>query len=158
MIGVYPLGTQLADTDLFDLERFVSAQDRVLELVLSELKAGKKRSHWMWFVFPQLRDLGSSPMAIRFGISSLDEAQAYLGHPILGARLAFCTKLVLQTKGLSLHDIFGSPDDMKFRSCMTLFAQAEAGAPQVFQRALDEYCDGQPDKRTLELLAIGPVQ
>ena len=140
-------------TDPFDLQRFVAAQEPLFDTVLSELRAGRKRAHWMWFIFPQLRGLGRSSMAEYYGISSLAEARAYLAHPALGPRLDLCTRTVLENKSPSLHAIFGSPDDMKFRSCATLFALAtgeENNNP--FQRALDRWWDGQPDERTLALI------
>lgn len=136
----------------FDLERFVVAQGPVYEAVLAELEAGRKRTHWMWFVFPQLRGLGSSEFAMRYGIASLDEARAYLAHPVLGPRLLLCTEKVLAIRGRTLHAIFGSPDDMKFRSCMTLFATAAGAETPPFRQALDQFCDGQQDDRTLSLL------
>ena len=139
--------------DPFDLERFVKAQASVFDTALAELKAGEKRSHWMWFVFPQLRDLGHSPMAKFYGIGSLDEARAYLAHPVLGRRLKLCTRTVLAVEGRTLNEIFGSPDDMKFRSSMTLFALASADKANVFRHALDRYCEGRPDPRTEALLA-----
>jgi uncharacterized protein (DUF1810 family) len=139
-------------TDRFDLERFVTAQEPVIDTVLSEVGAGRKRSHWMWFVFPQLRGLGHSSMAEYYGIGSLAEARAYLAHPVLGPRLDLCTRMVLEVDATSLHAIFGSPDDMKFRSCATLFAVAAEEDKNPFQRALDRWCDGQPDERTLALL------
>ena len=139
--------------DPFDLERFVKAQAPVFEAALAELKAGEKRSHWMWFVFPQLRGLGQSSMAKFYGIGSLDEARAYLAHPVLGSRLKLCTEAVLAVERRSLHDIFGSPDDMKFRSSMTLFARASADEANVFRQALDRYCEGRLDPRTEALLA-----
>ena len=119
--------------------------------VLAELRAGSKTSHWMWFIFPQLRGLGSSPMAHRFGISSLAEARAYLQHPLLGPRLRECTELALATEGRSVSEIFGHPDDLKFRSCMTLFQHA-APEERCFEEALQKYFRGEPDRRTLELL------
>ncbi len=122
--------------------------------VRRELSAGRKQSHWMWFVFPQLRALGQSPTAKRYGIASLTEAQAYIAHPVLGPRLVECTKLVQAIHGRSVRDIFGSPDDMKFRSSMTLFTRAQPGTPE-FDDALDQYFDGVPDQRTLDLLAQG---
>lgn len=142
-------------TDPFDLERFVTAQAPVFDTVLDELRAGRKRSHWMWFVFPQLRGLGHSPTARFYGISGLDEARAYLAHPLLGPRLDLCTSTVVATAAPSLHAIFGSPDDMKFRSCVTLFSLAAAEADNVFCRALDRWCQGQPDERTLALIRRG---
>jgi len=139
-------------TDPFDLERFVTAQEPVFDTVLNELRAGRKRTHWMWFVFPQLRGLGRSSMAEYYGISSLAEARAYLAHPVLGPRLDLCTRTVLEIEPRSLHAIFGSPDDMKFRSCATLFAIASAEQDNAFRRALDRWCDGRPDELTLALI------
>jgi len=138
--------------DPFDLERFVTAQAPVFGSALEELKKGLKRTHWMWFVLPQLRGLGSSSMAMFYGIGSLEEARAYLAHPLLGPRLVLCTETVLAIRGKILHDIFGSPDDMKFRSSMTLFVRASDDDGVVFRRALDLYCQGRPDDRTLALL------
>ena len=139
--------------DPFDLERFVKAQAPIFEAALAELKAGEKRSHWMWFVFPQLRGLGHSPMAEFYGVGSLAEARAYLAHPVLGRRLKLCTQTVLAVEGRTLNEIFGSPDDMKFRSSMTLFALASADKANVFRQALDRYCEGRLDPRTEALLA-----
>ena len=138
--------------DPFDLKRFVAAQAPVFQTALGELKAGRKRSHWMWFVFPQLRGLGRSSMAQFYGVGSLDEARAYLAHPLLGTRLNLCTQTVLAIKERSLHAIFGAPDDMKFHSSMTLFARAAANDDSAFRRALDRYCEGRMDERTLALL------
>ena len=132
----------------YDLERFVRAQSAVYEDVLAELRAGRKRSHWMWFVFPQIAGLGHSEMARRYAIGSLDEAKAYLSHPVLGSRLRECTRLVNAVQERSLEEIFGSPDDLKFRSSMTLFARA-AGDGGVFEAALEKYFRGQPDGETL---------
>ena len=142
------------NADHFNLDRFVSAQASVFDAVLRELQAARKRTHWMWFVFPQLRGLGQSSTAQFYGIDSLEEAQAYKAHPLLGPRLVQCTRTVLGCTAPSLHAIFGSPDDMKFRSCMTLF---EAAAPDetVFTQALDRWCDGQRDDRTRALLQRG---
>ena len=137
---------------IFDLERFVRAQAAVFAAALDELQAGRKRSHWMWFVFPQLRGLGRSAMAEFYGIGSLDEARAYLAHPLLGPRLVSCTRTVLALEGRSLPTIFGSPDDLKFRSSMTLFARAAEAGDNPFQEALDRFCDGRGDERTLALL------
>jgi uncharacterized protein (DUF1810 family) len=134
----------------FDLDRFVTAQAPVFATVLEELAAGFKRTHWMWFIFPQLRGLGRSSMATAYGLASLAEAQAYLDHKVLGKRLVLCTRTVLGLEGRSLHAIFGTPDDMKFRSCMTLFALTDAPLP--FEQALGKYCDGVRDDRTLELM------
>ena len=142
-------------SDAFDLQRFVDAQAPVFDTACAELRAGRKASHWMWFVFPQLRGLGHSAMAERYGIASLAEARAYLDHPLLGPRLQACTRLVLQVQGRGLHDIFGSPDDLKFGSCMTLFAQAAAKG-SVFAQALRDCCDGHADAATLRLLAESP--
>jgi len=135
-----------------ELSRFVDAQGPVYEQVRAELAAGKKVSHWMWFVFPQLRGLGSSAMAIRYGLASRDEAVAYWQHPLLGSRLSECIQLVLAVHGKSAFEIFGQPDDMKFRSCMTLFANCVDGEP-LFLEALSRYCAGKPDEKTLALLA-----
>jgi uncharacterized protein (DUF1810 family) len=144
------LNPQHSSSDPFDLERFLLAQDRIYPRVLSELQAGEKMSHWMWFIFPQIRGLGRSPVSIEYAISSRDEARAYLQHPILGPRLKECTDLVLRVEGRSAFEIFDEPDDMKFRSCMTLFAQVSTD--DIFQRALDKYCDGVPDQLTLDRL------
>lgn len=136
---------------MYDLDRFVKAQDPVIVTVLRQLRAGRKETHWMWFVFPQLRSLGRSPMAKHYGIENLEEARAYLGHAILGPRLEECVEAVLGVTGRTLHEIFGSPDDFKFRSSMTLFALAN-GNGKPFREALARYCDGQQDAATLELL------
>ncbi len=137
--------------DEYDLQRFVEAQDGVYEQVLSELRAGRKTSHWMWFVFPQIEGLGYSAMAQRYAIGGRAEAEAYLRHPVLGPRLRECTVLVNAVEGRSVHEIFGSPDDMKFRSSMTLFA-ACAGDAGEFQAALDKYFGGVSDSLTLQRL------
>lgn len=139
-------------TDPFDLQRFVDAQDRVYAAVLDELGHGQKRTHWMWFVFPQLAGLGHSPMAQRYAISGLDEASAYLAHPVLGPRLRECTERANAVAGRSAHDIFSSPDDMKFRSSMTLFAEVEKDRGP-FGVALARYFAGEKDRRTMEILA-----
>jgi uncharacterized protein (DUF1810 family) len=136
-------------TDPHNLQRFVTAQDPVYEQVVAELAAGQKRSHWMWFTFPQIRGLGSSPMADRFAIASRDEARAYSDHPILGARLRQCTELVINVQGRTIEQIFGYPDHLKFRSSMTLF-MSTADEKAIFERAIDKYFDGEPDQRTLE--------
>jgi uncharacterized protein (DUF1810 family) len=133
------------------LERFVEAQDRVYDNVLDELAMGHKTSHWMWFVFPQLRELGRSAMAKRFGIASSDEAGAYLAHPVLGSRLKECVNLLLAQRNPDAHDIFGSPDDLKLRSCLTLFASVATGEP-CFQQALERFYAGKPDQATVALL------
>jgi uncharacterized protein (DUF1810 family) len=139
--------------DPFDLQRFVSAQNPVFEQVCSELRQGRKESHWMWFVFPQLQGLGHSWMANKFGISSRDEAEAYLGHSILGRRLKECTRLVNLVEGRSIDQIFGYPDNLKFRSSMTLFSCVEPDS-DVFVTALQKYFGGQPDRVTLERLQL----
>lgn len=139
-------------SDPFDLDRFVRAQDPVLAQVRRELGEGRKRTHWMWFVFPQLAGLGHSPTARRYAIGSLAEARAYLDHPVLGPRLAECAGLVNRVEGRPIGEILGSPDDRKFRSAMTLFAAARPG-PSVFREALDRHFGGAPDPLTLEGLA-----
>ena len=135
-----------------DLVRFVQAQQSVMDDARAELAAGRKRTHWMWFVFPQLRGLGHSVMARHYGIASREEAAAYLAHPVLGARLRECVQLVLAAQGRTAHEIFGSPDDLKLRSCLTLFREID-GTDSVFDRALARFFDGQPDPMTLQLLA-----
>ena len=145
----------MPDADPFDLNRFVTAQAPVFAAALDELKAGRKQSHWMWFVFPQLRGLGHSPMAEFYGMGSLDEARAYLAHPLLGPGLILCTETVLALQGRSLHAIFGSPDNLKFCSSMTLFALAVGEDESVFRHALDRYCDGHMDERTVALCQTG---
>jgi uncharacterized protein (DUF1810 family) len=140
------------DIDSNDLERFVLAQRPVYQSVLEELRRGRKTTHWMWFVFPQLRGLGRSAMAITYGLQSAEEAARYWRHEVLGQRLKECTELALGAGGgKSLHDIFGSPDDMKFCSCMTLFANAVPNQGP-FEAAISSLCDGRRDARTLELL------
>ena len=138
--------------DPFNFERFVSAQRPVFDTVLAELRAARKRSHWIWFIFPQLAALGHSPTAKFYGIASLEEARAYLAHPVLGPRLEACTGIVLTAKASSLHAIFGSPDDLKFRSCMTLFSPATGQANNQFQKGLERWCGGHSDDRTLAIL------
>jgi uncharacterized protein (DUF1810 family) len=138
-----------AADDPFDLQRFADAQASVIERVLAELAAGRKSSHWMWFVFPQRRGLGTSAMAQRYGIASLAEARAYAGHPLLGARLRQCTALVLQHPQRSAREIFGAPDDRKFHSSMTLFAHAAPDEP-LFRRALEVFFAGRDDPATAE--------
>lgn len=140
------------------LERFVRAQDRLSAQVRAELVSGRKTGHWMWFVFPQLRGLGSSPMAQRYAIDSLGEAIEYLRHPVLGARLADCTATVNAVRNTPIESIFPYPDHLKFHSCMTLFSLAARRADahahgEVFPAALEKYFGGRPDARTLELLA-----
>ena len=138
--------------DRFDLQRFVEPQDRVYDTVLAELRAGAKRSHWIWFVFPQLRGLGHSATAARYGISSLDEARAYLAHAVLGVRLRECTRLVARIDGRSADAIFGWPDNLKVRSSMTLFARATDENAE-FRAVLDKFYDGEDDPATIELLS-----
>ena len=137
--------------DPFDLARFVAAQDPVIDRAMAELRAGQKRSHWMWFVFPQIAGLGSSATARRFAVATLEEARAYLAHPVLGERLHAATAAVLATKDRSLHAIFGTPDDLKFCSSMTLFERA-GGADELFGEALRRFCDGVADEATLRQL------
>lgn len=136
---------------LFDLDRFVSAQAGIHERACEELRAGRKATHSMWFVFPQMRGLGRSGVAWDFGISSIEEARAYLAHPVLGPRLEEVTRLVLDHTGAPLRQLFGTPDDLKFRSSMTLFAVA-AGPRSVYAEAIEKLCGGVPDRRTLEML------
>jgi len=137
--------------DPYDLDRFVRAQSSVYDRVLSELRAGVKTSHWMWFIFPQIRGLGRSPTAMEYAISSLEEVRAYLQHEVLGPRLKECTRLVLLVEGRSVNEIFGSPDDMKFRSSMTLFSLV-SDDDDIFQRALQKYFRSVPDPLTLDRL------
>ena len=134
--------------DPFNLERFVEAQARVYDQVRRELEAGRKETHWMWFIFPQIAGLGQSAISIRFAIGSMDEAKAYLGHAVLGPRLKECARLTLDVEGRTAREIFGPVDEMKFRSSMTLFAKA-AQEEGVFQRCLDKYFAGKPDPATL---------
>jgi len=137
-------------TDEFDLERFVEAQAETYERALEELRAGTKRSHWMWFIFPQVAGLGSSPMAQRYAISGLDEAAAYIEHPVLGPRLLTCTRAMLQLEGRTARQVLGTPDDLKLRSCMTLFARVSHDP--AFEAVLAKYYDGRPDEATVRLL------
>jgi uncharacterized protein (DUF1810 family) len=139
------------DRDQYNLERFVSAQDSIYAEVLSELRAGMKTSHWMWFIFPQIRGLGRSPVSVEYAISSREEAAAYLQHPVVGPRLKECTQLVLDVENRSAEEIFGSPDDMKFRSSMTLFTQVSTD-DDIYARALQQYFAGVPDQLTLDRL------
>ena len=144
--------TQPAD-DPHDLARFLTAQQRDYDQALSEIKQGDKQTHWMWFIFPQIDGLGSSSTAKYYAIKSLDEARAYLAHPILGPRLLECADAALQVEGRSASQIFGSPDDMKLKSCSTLFAQVSpAGSP--FDRLLTKYFAGQRDQMTLQILNV----
>jgi len=137
-----------------DLERFVQAQDPIYERVLEELRAGRKTSHWMWFVFPQIAGLGRSPTSVFYAIADLDEARAYLAHPVLGARLRECTAIVAGHEGLSAFDIFGGIDALKLHSCMTLFTRADPDEP-LFKTVLERYFDARPDPNTLRQLGDG---
>ena len=141
--------------DPHHLARFVEAQAHDYAAALAELRAGRKRTHWIWFVLPQLRGLGTSPMSQRFGIASLDEARAYLAHPVLGRRLRECVAAVDGLAGKSAVDVLGDVDAMKYRSCLTLFAEVE-GPRSSFAAALSRFFNGEPDRRTLELLARAP--
>ncbi|MBC8638907.1 DUF1810 domain-containing protein [Caballeronia sp. EK] len=138
-------------SDPYDLQRFVDAQESVIDDVRAELAAGRKRTHWMWFVFPQIAGLGHSAMAQHYAISSREEARAYLAHPVLGARLVELTRIVNGVQGRSVSDIFGYPDDMKFHSSMTLFARTADDA-DVFNEALRRYFEGRDDQATLSRL------
>jgi uncharacterized protein (DUF1810 family) len=138
-----------------DLGRFVTAQAPVIDAVRAELAAGRKRTHWMWFVFPQLAGLGHSLMAQRYAIGSLEEAKAYLAHPVLGARLRECTALLLAQPDDDIHRVMGSPDDRKLQSCMTLF-EAAASDPGIFSRCLQRFYAGRRDDRTLDKLGSDP--
>lgn len=137
--------------DIHDLARFLAAQQPVYDQALQELRDGRKRSHWMWFIFPQIEGLGHSAMAERYAISGRAEAEAYLAHPLLGARLRDCTAAMLTHKDRSAHAILGSPDDMKFRSSMTLF-DAVSKKGSAFDQALLQFYDGEPDDATLARL------
>jgi uncharacterized protein (DUF1810 family) len=139
--------------DPYDLNRFVLAQQDHYERALAEVKHGRKRTHWMWYIFPQLEGLGFSPMARRYGIKSADEARAYLAHPTLGARLRACAEAAVAHAGSNATEIFGSPDDLKLRSCATLFASVSA-PDSVFHRLLEKFYPGGPDQETLRLLGI----
>jgi uncharacterized protein (DUF1810 family) len=133
----------------YNLQRFVEAQNPVYDQVCHQLAQGEKTGHWMWFIFPQIEGLGHSPIARQYAISSLDEARAYLQHPILGPRLVECTTLVTRVSGRTIQEIFGYPDDLKFRSCMTLFAHATTDN-QIFKKALEKYFGAEDDALTLE--------
>ena len=143
-------------SDPWNLARFVTAQASVFEGALEELRSGPKRTHWMWFIFPQLTDLGLSPTARLYGLASLLEARAYLNHPLLSSRLETAVAAVQSSRVISLHAIFGSPDDLKFRSSMTLFSVASPDGP--YQAALNRWCAGKPDERTLALLRLKEMQ
>jgi uncharacterized protein (DUF1810 family) len=139
-------------SDAYNLHRFLDAQEHVYDTVLNELRAGRKSSHWIWFIFPQIAGLGHSEISQKFAIGSLDEAKAYLQHPTLGPRLRACTQLVLDVNGRNAEEIFSCPDNLKFRSCMTLFLTA-ATDNTLFNNALLTYFDGKPDQSTLDILA-----
>jgi uncharacterized protein (DUF1810 family) len=141
----------MTSNDPYNLARFIEAQSRSIAQACKELQNGRKESHWMWFVFPQLRGLGHSAMANHYGISSLEEARAYLEHPILGSRLMHCTSLVLMIEGKTIGEIFEEPDDLKFCSSMTLFAEAGSDN-KLFRQALDKYFGAEPDPRTIARL------
>jgi len=141
--------------DPYHLERFLNAQAAVFDEVLAELRAREKRGHWIWFIFPQMKGLGRSSQSIYFGIGSIEEAVAYLRHPVLGPRLGRCTRLVTLVEGRTIREILGAPDDLKFRSSMTLFAHAAVHASMDstdFNDALKKYFDGEPDSLTVSLL------
>lgn len=137
--------------DPYNLTRFLEAQEDDYDQALTEIQSGQKRSHWMWYIFPQFDGLGFSATSKRYAIKSMAEASAYLDHPVLGQRLIECVQAVLDTNGLSAYDIFGTPDDMKLRSCVTLFAQVSPPG-SVFEQLLDEFFEGEADQRTLELI------
>lgn len=143
--------SKVASHDPWDLHRFVEAQRDTFSIALDEIRQGKKRSHWMWFVFPQLAGLGFSSMAQYYAIHSTAEAQAYLNHPLLGSRLLEISQALSSLQGKSAREILGEPDDLKLRSCLTLFSQLDQ-APPIFRELLQQYFDGEPDARTLQLL------
>lgn len=138
--------------DPFDLGRFTKAQQGIYDSVLGELRSGRKRTHWIWFIFPQFAGLGHSPTSIHYAIKSIEEARQYLNHPVLGARLLECATAVLDVEGRSVSEIFGYPDDLKFKSSMTLFASVAENPQSVFIPALEKYFQGEQDDRTLQLL------
>ena len=142
----------MANDDPYQLQRFVDAQTSTYAQARAELAAGEKRSHWMWFIFPQVQGLGSSSMAQRYAVTDVAEAKAYLAHPLLGPRLLECTSLVNAVQDRTLDRIFGYPDDLKFHSSMTLFAKADSGEPNVFAQALERYFHGREDAGTLRQL------
>jgi uncharacterized protein (DUF1810 family) len=139
------------NNDKFDLGRFINAQSGVYDRVIAELRKGRKRSHWMWYIFPQIEGLGQSETTKYYSIKSLEEAREYLDHPVLGARLLECAEAVFAVEGKTVSEIFGYPDDMKLKSSMTLFS-CVAGPDSVFVRVLDKYFQGERDNRTLQLL------
>lgn len=137
--------------DPHDLNRFVQAQEETYDQALAEIRSGRKRSHWMWYIFPQFEGLGFSETSRRYAIKSIAEARAYLRHPVLGPRLIEVVRALLGIDGRSAHEIFGSPDDMKLRSCATLFTQV-SDAGNIFEQVLQKYFDSQPDPKTMQLL------
>jgi len=144
--------SEMGAQDPYDLERFVRAQAGDYERALCEIRAGRKRSHWMWYIFPQLEGLGASAMSRQYAIKSLTEARAYLAHPVLGPRLTSCVEALLALEGHSAVEIFGPTDELKLRSCATLFAETST-AGSIFERLLDKYFQGERDAATLRLLA-----
>ena len=140
-------------TDPYDLNRFLEAQVADYESALNEIRSGRKASHWMWYIFPQFAGLGTSPTARRYAIRSIEEAEAYLRHPVLGARLIECAQAALDVGGRSALEIFGSPDDLKLRSCATLFAVVST-AGSVFDRLIEKFFQGEPDERTRKLIGM----
>jgi len=147
----------MQEHDLFDLNRFLQAQENAYEPALEEIRRGRKLTHWMWYIFPQYAGLGFSSTSVFYAIKSLDEARAYLSHPVLGTRLVECCETLLALDGLTAHAIFGSPDDLKLCSCMTLF-DLISPTGSVFEQVLAKYCDGKPDQRTLELIGNDLLQ
>lgn len=145
-------GDDPGGNDPFDLKRFITAQEGIYGRVLAELKSGRKRTHWMWFIFPQIKGLGHSPTSIHYAIKSIAEARRYLGHPVLGGRLTECSEALLALEGPTVSEIFGYPDDMKLKSSMTLFAAVAEDPRSAFIRVLEKYYHGEPDARTLRLL------
>jgi len=143
----------MPDSDPHDLQRFMHAQNGVYHRALAEVRGGRKLSHWMWFIFPQFAGLGRSSTSARYAIGSRAEAEAYLQHPILGPRLREIAEAAVSVEGRSAHEIFGTPDDLKLRSCATLFAEVSAPG-SVFEWLLVKYYEGEPDRRTLELLEV----
>lgn len=139
------------DNDPFDLNRFLKAQETIYNTAIAELKSGRKRSHWMWYIFPQIDGLAKSTTSKRYAIKSIEEAQQYLNHPVLGARLTECAEAVVAVEGRSISEILGYPDDLKLKSSMTLFASL-VETSSVFERILDKYFHGERDAKTLHLL------
>ena len=137
--------------DPHNLDRFVHAQEYSYDQALAEIRSGRKRSHWMWFIFPQFKGLGASPTASHYALGSVEDAEAYLQHPLLGPRLLECAEAVLALEGKSASEVFGYPDDLKLRSCATLFAQVSPPG-SVFEQLLGKYFDGRPDEKTLAFL------